>query len=112
MPRGRVCWLGVAIWVVACGTTSEAPITIRLIDHFETAVVEGTVPIDLPEPMVWRFDGEGTFSVAAEHAETFGWHDGTQHRSNSPFARVSWWGAPLTGEPPTLSAAVPESLGR
>ena len=65
-----VCATGL---LVACRTPGEAPITIRLIDQFDTAVVEGTVPIDVPEPMEWRFDGEATFPLAAEHAETFGW---------------------------------------
>ena len=52
----------ISVFLVACGTTSEAPITIRLIDQFDEAIVEGTLPFDVPAPMEWRFDREGTRS--------------------------------------------------
>ena len=56
---------------VACGTPE--PISIRLIDQFDAAVVEGTVPVDAPERTEWRFDGGGTIPAPEEAAETFGW---------------------------------------
>ena len=62
-----------AALLVACEPASDTPITVRLIDHFDRAVVEGTVPIEVPEPTLWRFDGEGTLPVPEESPETVGW---------------------------------------
>lgn len=96
-------------FLVGCGTTSEAPITIRLIDQFEQAVVEGTVPFDVPAPIEWRFDGGGTLAVRPESADTFGWQaisgiEGLAAREGLLVGRTS------NDEAPTLSAALPDTL--
>ena len=99
----------ISVFLVACGTTSQSPITVRLIDQFDEAIVEGTLPFDVPAPTEWRFDREGTLAVPAESAETFGW------RAVSGIEELAVRDGLLAGstgssELPTLSATLPDNL--
>ena len=47
----------------ACGGEPET-VWIRLIDDFESAMVQGSPPAVEPERTEWRFDGEGTIGTA------------------------------------------------
>ncbi len=64
---------GICAFLIGCGDSVQEPITVRLVDQFDTAVVVDTVAIDAPEPMDWRFDGTGTLPVPGELGETYGW---------------------------------------
>ena len=46
----------------SCGGSPE-PVSIRLVDMFEAATVEGSVAIDPVDPTEWRFDGDGTIAL-------------------------------------------------
>ena len=56
----------------ACGGEPET-VWIRLIDDFESAMVQGSPPAVEPERTEWRFDGEGTIPAPEEGGDTFGW---------------------------------------
>ena len=62
--RHLVCSLVVTATVVlsSCGGSPE-PVSIRLVDMFEAATVEGSVAIDPVDPTEWRFDGDGTIAL-------------------------------------------------
>ena len=62
--RHLVCSLVVTATVVlsSCGSSPE-PVSIRLVDMFEAATVEGTVAIDPVDATEWRFDGDGTIAL-------------------------------------------------
>ena len=64
--RHLVCSLVVTATVVlsSCGGSPE-PVSIRLVDMFEAATVEGSVAIDPVDPTEWRFDGDGTIALPA-----------------------------------------------
>ncbi len=62
--------------VATCQGEPET-VSIRLIDNFESAMVQGTPVAVEPERTEWRFDGEGTIPAPEEEAEDggdrFGW---------------------------------------
>ena len=62
--RHLVCSLVVTATIVlsSCGGSPE-PVSIRLVDMFEAATVEGSVAIDPVDPTEWRFDGDGTIAL-------------------------------------------------
>ena len=62
--RHLVCSLVMTATVVlsSCGGSPE-PVSIRLVDMFEAATVEGSVAIDPVDPTEWRFDGDGTIAL-------------------------------------------------
>ena len=70
--------LALSPFAAACVSEPET-VSIRLIDDFESEMVQGSPPASEPERTEWRFDGEGTFP-APEEGEggdegegTFGW---------------------------------------
>ncbi len=99
----------ISVFLVACGTTSEVPITIRLIDQFDEAIVEGALPLDVPAPMEWRFDREGTLAVPAESAETFGW-SAVSDIEGLIVREGLLAGSTGSSERSTLSATLPDNL--
>ena len=68
--------LALTPFVATCQGEPET-VSIRLIDNFESAMVQGSPPAVEPERTEWRFDGEGTIPAPEEEAEdggdTFGW---------------------------------------
>jgi arylsulfatase A-like enzyme len=79
----KVLLLLPALWLFAAACAGEPEtVSIRLIDGFESVMVQGSPPASEPERTEWRFDGEGTLP-ALEEAEdgeevdegeaTFGW---------------------------------------
>ena len=92
-----------------CGTDREAPITIRLVDQFDQAVVQGAVPFEPPSPLEWRFDGKDSLAVPGENAQTHGWRaiSGTEGLSVREGLLV---GRTSGDETPTLSATLPDNL--
>ena len=59
-------------FAAACGSQPDT-FSIRLIDDFESAMVQGSPPAAEPERTEWRFDGEGTIPAPEEGGDTFGW---------------------------------------
>lgn len=121
--RHLVCSLVVTATVVlsSCGGSPE-PVSIRLVDMFEAATVEGTVAIDPVDPTEWRFDGDGTIALPAaednEDAEddeeeqedrsaTFGW---AALNDIEGFDVVDGRLVGTTGELPLLHAVRPDDL--
>ena len=66
---GGAAMVCISVFLVACGTTSEAPITIRLIDQFDEAIVAGTLPFDVPAPATWSMACDITAGNAAPRIE-------------------------------------------
>ncbi len=108
--RGAVM-LWIAGCLAGCGTSGQAPVAIRLIDHFGSAIVEGAEPIDAPEPIQWRFDGQGTLPIPEEFGETYGWR--VENSIEELAVRDGLLvGRTVPGEQPTLSLTRPGDLDR
>ena len=60
------------LFAVACAGEPET-VSIRLVDGFQSTMVQGSPPAVEPERTEWRFDGDGTIPAAEDDAETFGW---------------------------------------
>ena len=64
--------LALSPFAAAC-TSEPETVWIRLIDDFESAMVQGSPPAVEPERTEWRFDGEGTIPAPEDGGDTFGW---------------------------------------
>ena len=64
--------LVLTLLVAACAGEPEAVWT-RVVDGFESGMVQGSPEIVEPASAEWRFDGEGTIEVPEEDGETYGW---------------------------------------
>lgn len=122
--RHLVCSLVVTATVVlsSCGGSPE-PVSIRLVDMFEAATVEGTVAIDPVDPTEWRFDGDGTIALPdpaednedaeddeeepEDRSATFGW---AALNDIEGFDVVDGRLVGTTGELPLLHAVRPDDL--
>ncbi len=101
---------------VSCQGVST-PITLRLIDLFETATVLGTVSVDSVEPTEWRFDGQGTVPLPTadesdgepveDRSERYGW---AAYHDVTGFGVTDGRLVGTTGELPLLHATRPERL--
>ena len=80
----------------------------RLVNLFDPAAVEETVFVDILEPNVWQFDGEGTVEYPDGLEDTFGW---TALNGIENLAVSDGLLAGRTGETPMLAAKVPAGLG-
>ena len=72
MRKVLLLLLALSPFTAAC-TSEPETVSIRLIDDFESAMVQGSPPATEPERTEWRFDGEGTIPAPEEGGETFGW---------------------------------------
>ena len=106
----------------SCGG-SPAPVSIRLVDMFEAATVEGSVAIDPVDPTEWRFDGDGTIALPdpaednedaeddeeepEDRSATFGW---AALNDIEGFDVVDGRLVGTTGELPLLHAVRPDDL--
>ena len=122
--RHLVCSLVVTATVVlsSCGGSPE-PVSIRLVDMFEAATVEGSVAIDPVDPTEWRFDGDGTIALPdpaednedaeddeeepEDRSATFGW---AALNDIEGFDVVDGRLVGTTGELPLLHAVRPDDL--
>ncbi|MCZ6506037.1 MAG: sulfatase, partial [Actinobacteria bacterium] len=77
-PLLPVLAISASVLISACGGASSEPVAIRLLDQFESAVIEGgpTKPLELPSPTAWRFDGPTPATLIGKAATTFGWQAG------------------------------------
>ena len=64
--------LALTPFIATCQGEPET-VSIRLIDDFENAMVQGTPPAAEPERTEWRFDGEGMIATPEDGGDTFGW---------------------------------------
>ena len=60
--------LALSAIAAACSSEPET-VAIRLVDGFESAMVQGSPAVAEPERTEWRFDGEGTLPASEEEAE-------------------------------------------
>ena len=60
--------LVLSAFAAACGGEPEV-VSIRLVDTFESVMVQGSPPAAEPERTEWRFDGEGTLPSPEEEEE-------------------------------------------
>ena len=122
--RHLVCSLVVTATIVlsSCGGSPE-PVSIRLVDMFEAATVEGSVAIDPVDPTEWRFDGDGTIALPdpaednedaeddeeepEDRSATFGW---AALNDIEGFDVVDGRLVGTTGELPLLHAVRPDDL--
>ena len=66
----KVLLLLPALWLFAAACAGEPEtVSIRLIDGFESVMVQGSPPASEPERTEWRFDGEGTLPALEEAEE-------------------------------------------
>ena len=66
----KVLLLLPALLLFAAACTGEPEtVSIRLVDGFESAMVQGSPPASEPERTEWRFDGEGTLPALEEAEE-------------------------------------------
>ena len=72
MRKVLLLLLSFSPFAAACASEPET-VSIRLIDDFENAMVQGTPPAAEPERTEWRFDGEGTIPAPEDAGDTFGW---------------------------------------
>jgi arylsulfatase A-like enzyme len=94
--------------LLACiSCDAPEPVSLRLVDQFANASVEGSPPAVQPERTEWRFDGEGTTSAPHEHTATLGW------RAMNDIAGLAVREGMLvgtTGTLPVLHAVRPDDL--
>ena len=94
--------------IVGCGGAEIEPINTSLVEHFDLTLVSGTAAaVDVPDPVVWRFDGEGSVPEPEEKAETMGFEafmgiEGLSVRDGRLIGRA--------GEMPILHVETPEDL--
>ena len=68
--------ISASVLISACGGASSEPVAIRLLDQFESAVIEGGPTKLLELPTGWRFDGPTPATLIGKAAATFGWQAG------------------------------------
>jgi hypothetical protein len=74
-----VCFCLIALFLTACGSAdAPAPVSIRLVDLYEQAAVEGTdIETDRAIPRTeWKFDEAATIGADISFAATRGWQAG------------------------------------
>ena len=86
IPRWPCRRYSVLVWLLgvleagfltACGEAQVETASIRLLDEFESAVVEGAPEqAELPPPVAWRFDGPTPAEPTGTASTTFGWQAG------------------------------------
>jgi arylsulfatase A-like enzyme len=75
MRKVPLLLMALSPFALACAGEPET-VAIRIIDDFESAMVQGTPSVAEPERTEWRFDGAGAIAAPEEGEEgedTFGW---------------------------------------
>ena len=114
-----------ALVLASCGGSPE-PVSIRLVDLFESATIDGTVAVDPVDPTEWRFDGEGTILLPDPSEEDDDEGEDGEEREPAPDLRPTFGWAALNdvegfevvdgrligtaGELPVLHAVRPDDL--
>lgn len=94
--------------IVGCGGAEIGPINTSLVQRFDLTLVSGTAAaVEVPDPVVWRFDGAGSVPEPEENAEPMGFEafmdiEGLSVRDGRLIGRA--------GEMPILHVETPEDL--
>ena len=104
MRKVLLVLLALSPFAAAC-TGEPETVSIRIIDDFESAMVQGSPPAAEPERTEWRFDGDGTIEASEEDEDTYGW---TALNDVEGFAVRDGTLAGTTGEVPILLGVWPD----
>ena len=98
--------VAVSPFITTC-TGEPETVPIRLIDGFQSTMVQGSPPAAELERTEWRFDGEGAIPAPEEEGETFGW---IALNDVSDLSVRDGMLIGSTGALPVLAGALPEGL--